>query len=240
MEKTEKQTIITQNSEIMKKSQEPDDIAGSNDEQRIISQENMFHDLPLYKLPTIKRLVEDVGFEDNPLQLYILRAESAMRQALRSDMDIENKRVWNFIVSTLKFLQEIEYEVLAARRKEVRHAVGKGGDIQIEKEEPKPLDLDEMNEMASKIYKATNGGIRIFTDMYPEARETVITGGKFRTYNGQHTPSAMLTTKSGMWYMVDFGGDSEPTNAIKVYMNKTGLGVDETLRKLFELYVAKK
>lgn len=113
MEKTEKQTVVTQNSEIMKKSQEPD-IAGSNDEQRIISQENMFHDLPLYKLPTIKRLVEDVGFEDNSLQLYIQRAESAMKQALRSDMDTENKQVWNFIVSTLKFLQEIEYEALAA------------------------------------------------------------------------------------------------------------------------------
>lgn len=117
--------------------------------------------------------------------------------------------------------------------------VGKGCDIVLEQEETEPLDLDEMNEMTSKIYKATNGGIRIFTDMYPDSRETIITGGKFRTYNGQRTPSAILSNKNGIWYMTDFGGESEPKNAVQAYMIKTGLGVDETLRKLYGLYVAK-
>lgn len=116
--------------------------------------------------------------------------------------------------------------------------VGKGCDIVLEQEETEPLDLDEMNEMTSKIYKATNGGIRIFTDMYPDSRETIITGGKFRTYNGQRTPSAILSNKNGIWYMTDFGGESEPKNAVQAYMIKTGLGVDETLRELYGLYVA--
>lgn len=116
--------------------------------------------------------------------------------------------------------------------------VGNGCDLVLE-EEKEPLDLEEMEVMTSKINDATNGGLRILTDLYPDAREAVITGGKFRTYHGQHTQSAMLSMKNGIWYMLDFGGESEWMNPVKAYMRETGLDVEETLRKIYGLYVAK-
>lgn len=78
-----------------------------------------------------------------------------------------------------------------------------------------------------EIFKATNGGLDIILDCYPQARACVNTKKHFAIRN-ERTPSASLreydSKKYGrIWQVTDFGGDGRGENAISVYMNAKGM-----------------
>ncbi|MBR4536194.1 MAG: hypothetical protein IKO62_06000 [Bacteroidales bacterium] len=83
-------------------------------ENKLVEQENMFYNLPLGKLSTLKELVEDVGSDTDKLAFRIRHAELAMIEALSFDMDTESRYVWKFIVSTMKLYNSLRNEALAA------------------------------------------------------------------------------------------------------------------------------
>ena len=91
---------------------------------KITAQENMFHDFPLCKLPTLKRLVEDAGLEGDLCVSLLEQSALAMSEAAEWDLDTESRHIWNFIVRTHKLLKSVHREALAAagNGKEVRHA----------------------------------------------------------------------------------------------------------------------
>lgn len=78
-----------------------------------------------------------------------------------------------------------------------------------------------------EIFKATNGGLDIILDCYPQAKACVNTKKHFAIRN-ERTPSASLreydSKKYGrIWQVTDFGGDGRGENAISVYMNARGM-----------------
>jgi hypothetical protein len=83
-------------------------------EKKLIEQENMFYNLPLGKLSTLKELVDNVGFDTDKLAFRIRHAELAMKEALSFDMDTESRHVWKFIISTMKLFNSLRDEALAA------------------------------------------------------------------------------------------------------------------------------
>ena len=83
-------------------------------DNKLIEQENMFYNLPLGKLSTLKELVDNVGSETDQLAFRIRHAELAMKEALSFDMDTESRYVWKFIVSTMKLYNRLRDEALTA------------------------------------------------------------------------------------------------------------------------------
>ena len=83
-------------------------------EKKLIEQENMFYNLRLGKLSTLKELVDNVGFDTDKLAFRIRHAELAMKEALSFDMDTESRYVWKFIVSTMKLYNRLREEAFAA------------------------------------------------------------------------------------------------------------------------------
>ena len=91
--------------------------------ERLESQENFFYALPLCKLPTLKRLVEDTGSEGDLCAVLLEHSALAMSEAAEWDLDTESRHIWSFIVRTHKLLKSVHAEALAAASgKEVRHA----------------------------------------------------------------------------------------------------------------------
>ena len=85
-----------------------------NEEQmKTIEKENMVHDLPLCKLPTVKRLVEDVGIEGEDLLADLVeQSTKAMSETAVLDLDMESKHIWKYILRTHKLLLSIHNEAV--------------------------------------------------------------------------------------------------------------------------------
>lgn len=86
--------------------------------ERLESQENFFYTLPLCKLPTLKRIVEDVGFDDiDMLEGMINHSKKAFEEAIDSNLDDKEEgceHVWTFILRMYRLLKRINYEARLA------------------------------------------------------------------------------------------------------------------------------
>lgn len=89
------------------------------------------------------------------------------------------------------------------------------------------------------ILAATNGGLDIILDCYPQARDCVNNKKHFAIRN-ERTPSASIrqfdSKKYGkIWQVTDFGGDGRGENAISVYMNAHGIRQDQLHEAILQL-----
>lgn len=85
------------------------------DEKKLIEQENLFRDMPLSKLPSLKNLVDNVGVEGcDKTESLIKHTEKALKEALSFDMDTESRYVWPLILRVLKLASKIREEAFAA------------------------------------------------------------------------------------------------------------------------------
>jgi len=97
-----------------------------------------------------------------------------------------------------------------------------------------------MADLKSKVLDATDGGRRIFEDLYPGADKIFATGKGFIKMRSERTASASfkLIEKKGekYWILHDFGNDLT-LNAIDAYMQENGiLYFKEALYRLAEEY----
>lgn len=72
----------------------------------------------------------------------------------------------------------------------------------------------------SDIFEATNGGLDIILQYYPNAQESVDRPNKkFKIRGNEKTASASIKRLSdGVWVVTDFGDDQKPRNAIQIVM----------------------
>ncbi|MBE6262430.1 MAG: hypothetical protein E7104_00445 [Prevotella sp.] len=78
------------------------------------------------------------------------------------------------------------------------------------------------------ILNATNGGLDIILEIYPQAKCCVNAKNKHFAIRDERTPSASLRqydskTYGRIWQVTDFGGDGRGENAISVYMRENGI-----------------
>lgn len=88
----------------------------------------------------------------------------------------------------------------------------------------------------SAIYEATDGGLRIITDIYPEAVTALLAGGSFRIQEEEGSKTAWLEKKNGLWYLTRYRHD--PETPLALYMRRHGIGTDEAIDELLKRYVA--
>lgn len=90
----------------------------------------------------------------------------------------------------------------------------------------------------NKILQATNGGLKIILDYYPEAAKAVQNQNiKFKIRKGEKTPSASLKKlPDGTWIVTDWGADSEHRNAIQLCMFEESLEFRPALEYLAARY----
>lgn len=77
------------------------------------------------------------------------------------------------------------------------------------------------------ILNATNGGLDIILDLYPQAKDCVGVKNKHFAIRDERTPSACLrqydSPKYGkIWQVTDFGGEGRGENAVGCYMHEHG------------------
>lgn len=79
-------------------------------------------------------------------------------------------------------------------------------------------------DLKQEILNATDGGLDILCDIFPEARETVGNKKKFKIRD-EKTPSAMLykSPKTDYWTVKDFGDTIPAMNAIDAFMWSEGI-----------------
>lgn len=88
-----------------------------------------------------------------------------------------------------------------------------------------------------QIFDATDGGLNIILDYYPEARKAVERKGTKFSIRPEKTPSCTLKqADDGVWLLTDFGDDSKPKNAIMICMELEGLNYGEACQFLGEKY----
>jgi hypothetical protein len=87
---------------------------------------------------------------------------------------------------------------------------------------------------AQQILNATNGGLDIILQLYPQAAGCDTNRNKkFKLRDQERSASANLRKlDDGNWVVTDFGGDSKPKNAILCYMEEKGLSYVDALRRL--------
>lgn len=87
---------------------------------------------------------------------------------------------------------------------------------------------------AKQILEATNGGLDIIFQLYPQAVGSEKNNHKkFKTRGDEKTASTSLKqADDGNWLVTDFGGDSKPRNAIQCFMEEQGLDYISALRRL--------
>lgn len=73
------------------------------------------------------------------------------------------------------------------------------------------------NDLIQRIFDATNGGLDIILDYYPQAEAASLKKGvKFKIRESERTASASLRLKDGKWRVTDFGGTGHEMDAIEV------------------------
>ncbi|HEY4148915.1 MAG TPA: primase-helicase family protein [Chitinophagaceae bacterium] len=87
---------------------------------------------------------------------------------------------------------------------------------------------------AKDILSATNGGLQIIFQLYPQAVGSEIQPNrKFKIRGDEKSASASLKqADDGNWLVTDFGGDSRPRNAIQCFMDEKGMTWVEAIRQL--------
>lgn len=105
--------------------------------------------------------------------------------------------------------------------------------------------IGEITGVIERIFEATNKGLDIICDFYPQAREVAGTKKKFRVrQEGDTNPSACLNLFPGVggiekWYLTDFGHPyyAKGRDALDVFMYEKGIGEKcEAVRLLCERY----
>ena len=87
-----------------------------------------------------------------------------------------------------------------------------------------------------KLYAATNGGLDIILDYYPQAR-MVLDDPKvkhFKRRPNERTASATLrqSPKTGVWQVTDFGDEGSAMSPLDIVMKEDGLTFTEALLKM--------
>lgn len=87
---------------------------------------------------------------------------------------------------------------------------------------------------AQEILDATNGGLDIIFQLYPQAMGSETQRNrKFKRRDDEKTASASLKqADDGNWLVTDFGDDSKPRNAIQCFMIEKGLDYVAALKQL--------
>jgi hypothetical protein len=87
---------------------------------------------------------------------------------------------------------------------------------------------------AQEILDATNGGLMIIHQLYPQSIGSELQSNKkFKMRGDEKTASANLKKAAdGNWLVTDFGSDSKPRNAIQCFMEEKGLDYIAALRRL--------
>lgn len=91
--------------------------------KQLHKQENLFYNMPLHKLPTLRKTVQFVGIEElDKLQRMLKHSKSALEEAISNDLDDKEKgceKVWTFVIRMNKFLNRLNKEArIAAGMKE--------------------------------------------------------------------------------------------------------------------------
>lgn len=91
----------------------------------------------------------------------------------------------------------------------------------------------EKNEIINKVYDASNGGLDIILNIYPQ----VTTRGHFKLREDEKTASASLKKMdNGIYLVKDFGGADKAKNAIQLYTEYHGLDFKNALMQLANDY----
>lgn len=94
------------------------------------------------------------------------------------------------------------------------------------------------------ILKATNGGLDIILDIYPQAKPCVTGEKRHFSIRNERTPSAALRqydskTYGRIWQVTDFGGEGRGENAVSIYMRENRIDrsrFNEAILKLAAKY----
>jgi hypothetical protein len=88
------------------------------------------------------------------------------------------------------------------------------------------------------IYKATNGGLDIILQYFPQANNSVADSRrKFKLRNVEKTASATLKRLSdGNWVVTDFGGDGKPKNAIAIVQEEENCDFKTAIQLIAERF----
>lgn len=88
---------------------------------------------------------------------------------------------------------------------------------------------------AKDIFAATNGGLDIILEIYPDIERYVGTKQKFKLRN-ERTASAQFYEDNGKYSIVDFGDSQKPKDAIDIYKEKFNLTFKEACDILAEKF----
>src|SRR5690606_15161653 len=95
---------------------------------------------------------------------------------------------------------------------------------------------------ADEILRATNGGLDISKDLYPDAAESEHRPKRKLKIRDEKTASVSLHKKAdpskGMdvWLVTDVGGDNTPRNGILVYAHENNLSYIDAIQHLAKQY----
>lgn len=90
--------------------------------------------------------------------------------------------------------------------------------------------------MKNKILKATNGGLDVILQYYPQAVDVLLGKAKHFSIREQRTPSACIRSHNGIWYVTDFGNDSVPMDCINVVMKEEDCSFSRACYKIAKQY----
>ena len=73
-----------------------------------------------------------------------------------------------------------------------------------------------MAQLIDDLMAATDGGLQIILDYYPQAKDCVGTTKKFKLRSDERTASASIRKKGDRWKVTDFGGTGHEMDAIDI------------------------
>lgn len=85
----------------------------------------------------------------------------------------------------------------------------------------------------SKIFEASNGGLDIILQYYPQAEKCVGNNRKFKIRDGEKTPSSVLhKMPDGIWIVKDFGSSDKAKNAITITAENENISFGDAVKFL--------
>lgn len=88
-------------------------------------------------------------------------------------------------------------------------------------------------DMLQAIYKATDNGMKIITEYFPEAEECRLKETFFKAYPGQRTPTCCIINHYGVWYIFGYKEGGDPISPIGLFMHKNHLPFRKALERLY-------
>lgn len=92
-------------------------------------------------------------------------------------------------------------------------------------------------EMLKAIYKATDNGMKIITEYFPEAEECRRKGTLFKAYPKQRTPPCLIIDHNGVWHILGFSETRSLISPIGLFMFKNHLPFRKALERLYTAVV---